>query len=267
MPPQTPRKPPKLIELVPEIPQRRKPNRSSQRKRSECTESSIDHQIYKQRDAEICFADDGLVKSQKNGECYASLVVTKNGDVASLNYMGCMDETLVPVARTAFLQRKYLPALENGRPIESIVEAELKYGQKILKLPNGEIIERLVRDSDVIAASTINRDAAITNCPLAPRQANLKRSGHCIAELDISADAKVTKIRTFKCTEAHLSETALKILNQCQITAAISDEEKVERAYFKYQIDIDIFDENGALIPAPAAFGENVRNKPYIVFE
>lgn len=263
----TPHKRPKLVEPKPQAPLPPKPRSSVTKIRPECIETSLDRKLYKNRDAEICFADDRIVKSKKSGECYAFLTVTRDGNVESLNYMGCMDDALVPIAKTAFLQRQYLPALENGRPIETIVEAELTYGDKDLKLPNGEIVERLVIESAQVAPSTINRDASITDCPLAPVQHKLIRSGHCITEVDISAAAKITEIRSLKCTEGHLKEAALSMLNQCKISAAISDEKKIERVYYRYKIDIVIYGKDGRPVPEPPAFRARVKHKPYVVFD
>ena len=266
-PPVKPRTQPQLIESTPQATIPSKPHKPVTNIRAECIETATDQKRYNRRNAEICYENDAIVKSKKSGDCYASLTVTRNGKVAALNYMGCMDEALEPIAKKAFLQRQYLPALENGRPVETFVEAELTYGHKVLKLPNGEIIERLSKDSGQVSDSTINRDAAITDCPLAPAQHDLVRSGHCVVEFDISAAAKISEIRSLKCTEGHLKEAALSMLKQCKISAAISDEKKVERVYFKYKINMKIYDRNGRLIPEPPAFRPSVKYKPYVVFD
>ncbi|MEP6343739.1 MAG: hypothetical protein ABJ275_10525 [Maricaulaceae bacterium] len=236
--------------------------------KAECIEAASDRQRYNKRAAEICYENDKRVKAETIGECYALYTVTTAGKVEDVTDYGCMDDNLNVEALAAFRERQYLPALLNGQPIKSDVEGVIKYSSAIIETRKESQRQRYSRLKDeTITEDTVNRDASVSDCPTVDKGRNLSRSGHCIIEFDVSREAKISKIRSLACTEAHLKDIALDLLSQCHVTAAMSDEQHVDRPYLKHQIDMNIYNETGQLIPPPSAFGHNVKNKPYVIFD
>lgn len=233
-----------------------------------CRELTSDQRRYNKRAAEICYENDKRVKAETIGECYALYTVTTAGKVDDVTDYGCMDDNLNVEALAAFRERQYLPALLNGQPIKSDVEGVIKYSPAIVEAKKDSLKQHYSRLKDeAITEDTVNRDASVSDCPSVEKSHNLARSGHCIIEFDVNHEAKISKIRSLACTEAHLKDIALDLLSKCHIKAAMSDEQHVDRPYLKHQIDMNIYNETGQLIPPPSAFGRHVKSKPYVIFE
>ena len=236
-----------------------------------CLETKLERKHALSREPILChYEDDKRVTSDKSGTCYANYTVLKNGYVKDTHDIGCMHAELMEPARQAFASGVYLPALANGRPIQSVVFGEIIYGRGSERAdinPALNYKRKRERFEDQLSKRTVNRDARVLSCPPPDKPKQMSRSGHCIFEFDLTKDGIIAQIRQTQCTDASLKNVTLKSLNKCKFRPAVSDNIAVRRDYMKHQIDLNLYDKKGRKIPPHASFGHKVVNKPYIVFE
>jgi len=92
----------------------------------ECRETRQERQLAKNRAPVIChsLADQNVIFDVP-GLCYASFWVSVDGRPKDLQGFGCRHDVLLETARRAFKSRRYLPGLEDGRPVQKAVDAEI----------------------------------------------------------------------------------------------------------------------------------------------
>ena len=223
----------------------------------ECRETRQERQLAKNRAPVIChsLADQDVIFDVP-GLCYASFWVSVDGRPKDLQGFGCRHDVLLETARRAFKSRRYLPGLEDGRPVQKAVDAEIHYGPKPSPL--------YPAITDHSSQKARNSDAKVLSCPSVKAPRSMKRSGHCVFEFDLSVNGQVTLLRQVSCTHAELLHVTSSAFKKCEFQAATTDKSPVARPYMKHQIDIDVFDKKGEKIPVHPSFSASSPHKPNI---